>query len=69
LIKQAQHPVALVGSQLRWSVRREAYPEFVRTFGMPVYGPSAWARLPAARTIRISSRTRKPALLSAPTSS
>jgi acetolactate synthase-1/2/3 large subunit len=37
LIKSAAHPVALVGTQLRWSVRRQAYPEFVRTFGMPVY--------------------------------
>jgi len=37
LIKSAQKPVALVGSQLRWSARREAYPEFVRTFGMPIY--------------------------------
>ena len=36
-LKQAQRPVALVGSQLRWSVRREAYPTFVNTFGMPVY--------------------------------
>jgi hypothetical protein len=26
-----------VGSQLFWSRRREAYGEFVRTFGMPVY--------------------------------
>lgn len=37
LIKGAERPVMLVGSQLRWSVRREAYPEFVRTFGLPVY--------------------------------
>ncbi len=37
LIKQAERPVALVGSQLRWSVRREAYPRFVSTFGMPIY--------------------------------
>src|SRR5947199_404480 len=34
---QAPRPVCLVGSQLFWSRRREAYPEFVRTFGMPVY--------------------------------
>jgi acetolactate synthase-1/2/3 large subunit len=37
LLRTAQRPVALVGSQLRWSRRREAYPEFVDTFGMPVY--------------------------------
>ena len=29
--------MCLVGSQLFWSRRREAYPEFVRTFGMPIY--------------------------------
>jgi acetolactate synthase-1/2/3 large subunit len=37
LIRSAQKPVALVGSQLRWSRRREAYLRFVETFGMPVY--------------------------------
>jgi acetolactate synthase-1/2/3 large subunit len=37
LLRQAQRPVALVGSQLRWSRRREAYPKFVETFGMPIY--------------------------------
>lgn len=37
LLRSAQRPVALVGSQLRWSRRREAYPSFVETFGMPVY--------------------------------
>ena len=37
LLKKAQRPVALVGSQLRWSKRREAYPKFVETFGMPIY--------------------------------
>jgi acetolactate synthase-1/2/3 large subunit len=37
LLTKAQRPVALVGSQLRWSKRREAYPAFVETFGMPVY--------------------------------
>jgi acetolactate synthase-1/2/3 large subunit len=29
--------VALVGTQLRWSKRREAYPRFVEAFGMPIY--------------------------------
>ncbi|GIW41312.1 MAG: acetolactate synthase [Candidatus Binatia bacterium] len=37
LLRRAQKPVVLVGTQLRWSRRREAYPEFVETFGMPVY--------------------------------
>jgi acetolactate synthase-1/2/3 large subunit len=37
LLRGAQRPVCLVGSQLFWSRRRNAYPEFVRTFGMPVY--------------------------------
>lgn len=37
LLRQAKRPVALVGSQLRWSKRREAYPAFARTFGMPIY--------------------------------
>jgi len=37
LIRKAQRPVALVGTQLRWSKRRAAYPKFVETFGMPVY--------------------------------
>src|SRR3989475_3818173 len=37
LLRGAQRPVCLVGSQLFWARRREAYPEFVRTFAMPVY--------------------------------
>jgi len=37
LLRKAERPVALVGTQLRWSRRREAYPAFVDTFGMPVY--------------------------------
>ncbi len=37
LLRGAERPVCLVGSQLFWSRRRDAYPEFVRTFGMPVY--------------------------------
>jgi acetolactate synthase-1/2/3 large subunit len=37
LLRRAQRPVALVGSQLRWSRRREAYPIFAQTFGMPIY--------------------------------
>jgi acetolactate synthase-1/2/3 large subunit len=37
LLRNAQRPVCLVGSQLFWSRRRAAYGEFVKTFGMPVY--------------------------------
>ncbi len=37
LLKNAQRPVALVGSQLRWSRYRADYPKFVETFGMPIY--------------------------------
>ncbi|GIW46089.1 MAG: acetolactate synthase [Candidatus Binatia bacterium] len=37
LLRVAQRPVILVGSQLRWSKRREAYPKFVDTFGIPIY--------------------------------
>jgi acetolactate synthase-1/2/3 large subunit len=37
MLRKAQRPVALVGSQLRWSRRREAYPVFAETFGMPIY--------------------------------
>ncbi len=37
LLRKAQRPVALVGSQLRWSKRREAYPVFAQTFGIPIY--------------------------------
>ncbi|MGH7896186.1 MAG: thiamine pyrophosphate-binding protein, partial [Candidatus Binatia bacterium] len=36
-LRGAQRPACLVGSQLFWSKRRDAYPEFVKTFGMPVY--------------------------------
>ena len=37
LLRSAERPVALVGSQLRWSPRREAYRKFVDRFGMPIY--------------------------------
>jgi acetolactate synthase-1/2/3 large subunit len=37
LVLKAQRPVALVGSQLRWSKRRDALPRFAQTFGMPIY--------------------------------
>lgn len=37
LLRKAERPVALVGTQLRWSRQREAYRPFVETFGLPVY--------------------------------
>jgi acetolactate synthase-1/2/3 large subunit len=61
-LKQAERPVALVGSQLRWSVRREAYPKFVSTFGMPVYvNGLGRGSLPPGNPCFFS-HTRKPAL-------
>src|SRR5579862_2994161 len=62
LIKQAEHPVALVGTQLRWSVRMEAYPEFVRTFGMPIYVNGLGRGSLPPDEPHFFSRTRKPAL-------
>lgn len=37
LLAAAKRPVALVGSQLFWSKRRDAYEPFVEHFGLPVY--------------------------------
>jgi acetolactate synthase-1/2/3 large subunit len=37
LLRKAERPVALVGSQLFWSKRRDAYEPFVEQFGLPVY--------------------------------
>jgi acetolactate synthase-1/2/3 large subunit len=37
LLRAAERPVALVGSQLWWSKRRDAYERFVDTFGIPIY--------------------------------
>ena len=65
LIKQAEHPVALVGTQLRWSPRRVAYPEFVRTFGMPIYVNGLGRGSLPPEDPHFFSRTRKPALLGA----
>ncbi len=62
LIKQAERPVALVGTQLRWSVRMEAYPEFVRTFGMPIYVNGLGRGSLPPDEPHFFSRTRKPAL-------
>jgi acetolactate synthase-1/2/3 large subunit len=65
LIKGAEKPVALVGTQLRWSVRREAYPEFVRSFGMPVYVNGLGRGSLPPGDPHFFSRTRKPALKNA----
>ena len=37
LLRNAERPVALVGSQLFWSRRRDAYVPFVEGSGLPVY--------------------------------
>lgn len=62
LLKQAQRPVALVGSQLRWSARREAYAKFVATFGMPVYVNGLGRGSLRPGNPHFFSNTRKPAL-------
>lgn len=62
LLKSAQRPVALVGSQLRWSARREAYPKFVETFGMPVYVNGLGRGSLRPGNPYFFSNTRKPAL-------
>ena len=62
LLKGAQRPVALVGSQLRWSRRREAYPEFVKTFGMPIYVNGLGRGSLAPDNPHFFSQTRKEAL-------
>lgn len=62
LLKSAQRPVALVGSQLRWSVRREAYAKFVETFGMPVYVNGLGRGSLRPGNPYFFSNTRKPAL-------
>ena len=61
-IKGAAKPVALVGTQLRWSVRREAYPEFARTFGMPIYVNGLGRGSLPPEDPHFFSRTRKQAL-------
>jgi acetolactate synthase-1/2/3 large subunit len=62
LLKQAERPVALVGSQLRWSARREAYPKFVSKFGMPVYVNGMGRGSLRPEDPHFFSRTRKAAL-------
>ncbi|MBI3781788.1 MAG: acetolactate synthase [Deltaproteobacteria bacterium] len=62
LLRRAQRPVALVGSQLRWSRRREAYPKFVETFGMPIYVNGLGRGSLAPDNPNFFSQTRKDAL-------
>ncbi len=62
LLSGAQRPVALVGTQLRWSVRPAAYREFVRTFGMPIYVNGLGRGSLPPDDPHFFSRTRKPAL-------
>ncbi|HVM96602.1 MAG TPA: thiamine pyrophosphate-binding protein [Candidatus Acidoferrales bacterium] len=62
LLRKAQRPVALVGSQLRWSRRREAYPKFVETFGMPIYVNGLGRGSLAPDNPYFFSQTRKDAL-------
>ena len=65
LLKSAEHPVAIVGSQYWWSRRREAYPKFVDTFGIPVYvNGAARGSLPPGHRYFFQ-QTRKEALLGA----
>jgi acetolactate synthase-1/2/3 large subunit len=62
LLKGASRPVALVGTQLRWSVRREAYPEFAKTFGLPIYVNGLGRGSLPPEHPNFFSRTRKQAL-------
>jgi len=62
LLKNARRPVAVVGSQSRWSVRREACSAFVSTFGMPVYVNGLGRGLLPPDDRHYFSRTRKLAL-------
>ncbi|MGH7897115.1 MAG: thiamine pyrophosphate-dependent enzyme, partial [Candidatus Binatia bacterium] len=58
----AEHPVALVGSQLWWSKNREAYRPFVERFGIPVYvNGAARGSLPPGHACFFQ-QTRKEAL-------
>jgi acetolactate synthase-1/2/3 large subunit len=61
-LSKAKRPVALVGSQLFWSRRREAYLPFVESLGLPVYvNGQARGSLPADHPQRFV-HTRKDAL-------
>ncbi len=65
LLRAAERPVALVGSQLFWSKRREAYRPFVEQFGMPIYvNGQGRGSLPPDHSFYFH-RTRKDALSAA----
>ena len=62
LLTRAEKPVALVGSQLFWSKRRDAYLPFVEQFGLPVYvNGQARGSLPPEHP-NFFTKTRKEAL-------
>ena len=62
LLRKAEKPVALVGSQLFWSKRRDAYAPFVEHFGLPVYvNGQARGSLPPEHP-NFFTKTRKEAL-------
>jgi acetolactate synthase-1/2/3 large subunit len=65
LLKSAERPMAIVGSQYWWSRRRDAYPKFVDTFGIPIYvNGAARGSLPPGHPYFFQ-QTRKDALKSA----
>ena len=65
LLKSAERPMAIVGSQYWWSKRREAYPKFVETFGIPIYvNGAARGSLPPGHPYFFQ-QTRKDALKNA----
>lgn len=65
LLRDAERPVALVGSQYWWSRRRDAYEAFVETFRMPVYvNGAARGSLPPGHPCFFQ-QTRKEALRAA----
>lgn len=62
LLSKAERPVALVGSQVRWSPYKESYLDFVETFGMPIYvNGMGRGSLPPDHP-NFFAQTRKPAL-------
>jgi acetolactate synthase I/II/III large subunit len=65
LLRSAERPVVLVGSQYWWSRRRDAYESFVETFRMPVYvNGAARGSLPPGHPCFFQ-QTRKEALRAA----
>ncbi|MGH7805158.1 MAG: thiamine pyrophosphate-binding protein [Candidatus Binatia bacterium] len=65
LLKSAERPMALVGSQYWWSKRRDAYEKFVETFRMPIYvNGAARGSLPPGHPCFFQ-QTRKEALKAA----